>query len=954
MGVRDLEAAWFPPDREPTGQPTVWVRVRSRLQWHDRVPSCRNAVSSVSDSDLESAPARALGGVSLPEGTPLRATYRVQLTPESGFEALRLRAAYLARLGVSHVYVSPCLEAVPGSTHGYDVTDPARVRQDYGGEAAAAAAFQACREHGLAIMLDIVPNHMAASPQHNPWWRDLLRWGRQSPFAGYFDVDWTRHEGRVLLPILGVSPTAALEGGEVGLAFGAHGLELGVGQQRLPIAARSLSLILGELAPVGSALAAHLERLDTLGTENRAARSELEATEAAISDLLFAPALAAQLTALLARINGTEERLQLILEAQYYRLQFWRAGLGEINYRRFFDVSDLAALRVEVPEVFDAAHVQIRRWLEQGQVSALRVDHPDGLKDPEQYFERLRQLAGKRWVVAEKILEPGERLPTAWQVDGSTGYDFMNVAGRLFVDSSAEAALTATYCQLAELPSYDFARSMYAAKGRALRELFGAEVAALTARALPVCQSERGRSFSAGDVQRALVALITGLPVYRTYLRPGQPATESDRHWLELARRHAVRELPELEPIVGRLVELLLGRGATPRHDEFATSFQQLAGPAMAKGLEDTVFYADARLLALNEVGGDPAHFGGSVEEFHQHCRDARAHWPRTLLASSTHDTKRSEDARLRIALLSELPRQWATRSEAWMRRARALPGGASVDPRTLYFLLQTLVGAWPISLERLRGYLLKAVREAKDWTSWLSPDLTREAALAELARALLSDELFGAEMSAFIATLQPAFERHSLALCLLKLTAPGVPDIYQGSELWDFSLADPDNRRAVDYALRERLLEELAGAAAALPVSAALPGGAAQPTEPGALDGWPERLLGRSQGEVKMWTILRALAVRRSCPECFDERGMYTALAVVGEEQHRVVAFQRGTRVVSIAPRLTFSLAAGWRGTRVVLPAGRFHNVLTGEWVQSGSLEHLLARFPVALLVGD
>jgi (1->4)-alpha-D-glucan 1-alpha-D-glucosylmutase len=912
-------------------------------------------VSSVTDPGDRSGPAPARGGASRLEEVALRATYRVQLTPELGFEALCARAPYLARLGVSHVYLSPCLEAVPGSTHGYDVTNPARVREDYGGEAGALAAFEACRQHGLAVMLDIVPNHMAASPQHNPWWRDLLRWGPQSAFAGYFDVDWTRHDGRVLLPILGVSRTAALEGSEVSLELGADGLELRVAEQRLPLAARSLSLISGELAPAGSALARDLARLDALCKHSPAERGQIEASERAVSAQLLAPARGAELTLLLARINGKEERLQEILEAQNYRLRFWRAGLDEINYRRFFDVSDLAALRVEDRNVFDAAHVQIQRWIERGDVSALRVDHPDGLKDPEQYFERLRALVGKRWVVAEKILEPGEALPCSWQVDGTTGYDFMNVAGRLFVDSAAEPALTATYCELAELPSYDFTRSMFAAKGRALRELFGAEVAALTARALPVCQSERGRSFSAGDVQRALVALITGLPVYRTYLRPGQPATESDCHWLERARRHAVRELPELEPLVGRLVELLLGSSGTPRHDELATYFQQLSGPAMAKGLEDTVFYADARLLALNEVGGDPSHFGASVEEFHVHCREVQARWPRTLLASSTHDTKRSEDARLRIALLSELPREWATRSDAWMRRARGLAGGASVDPRTLYFLLQTLVGAWPISVERLQGYLLKAAREAKDWTSWLSPDLIREAALAELAQAVLLDEGFSVELSAFIRRLQPAFERHSLSLNLLKLTAPGVPDIYQGTELWDFSLADPDNRRPVDYALRERLLNELGVRAAALPMATPMPGHPPQPSgAPSLADTWLERLLDSPHGEAKLWTILRALAVRRSCPECFDERGVYTALAVVGEEQHRVVAFQRGARVVSIAPRLTFSLSAGWRGTRVVLPAGRFRNVLTGEWVEGGDLESLLARFPVALLVGD
>jgi (1->4)-alpha-D-glucan 1-alpha-D-glucosylmutase len=412
--------------------------------------------------------------------------------------------------------------------------------------------------------------------------------------------------------------------------------------------------------------------------------------------------------------------------------------------------------------------------------------------------------------------------------------------------------------------------------------------------------------------------------VYRTYLRPGRAASENDVLWLDAARRQAVTEQPELAPLVGRLVDLLIGTGNTPRNDELATAFQQLSGPAMAKGLEDTVLYDDARLLALNEVGGDPGRFGGSVEEFHEHCQHVQQHWPRTLLASSTHDTKRSEDVRLRIALLSELPLEWAQFAESSMQRARALPGGASVDPRTLYFLLQTLVGVWPISFERLKAYLLKAVREAKAWTSWLSPDLPREALLGEFTRALLDDAGFGVELGRLVQRLQAPFERHSLSSCLLKLTAPGVPDIYQGTELWDFSLADPDNRRPVDFALRERLLRALASAARA-------PSG--------------------SQGEVKLWLISQVLRLRRERPECFDARGSYTPLEVEGDERQRVVAFQRGADVLCVAPRLTLGLES-WADTRVRLPRGRFVDLFSGRTPDSGHLAPLLERFPVALLI--
>jgi (1->4)-alpha-D-glucan 1-alpha-D-glucosylmutase len=871
---------------------------------------------------------------------PLDATYRIQLTPEFGFEKLRSHLPYLARLGASHIYLSPCLEAVSGSAHGYDVTDPSRVRAEFGGEVACEALFAACRELGLGVLMDIVPNHMAASATHNPWWRDLLRWGAASTYAHFFDVDWARQDGRLLLPLLGTPRRTALSRGELRLELGESSLELVVDDERLPLAARSLVTVFGAWVDGEPESRERLGRLEAC-LRKEASRAEIEAAEHAFFERLAAPELAGEARAWVAAINATPEHLQAVLEAQYYRLRFWRSGLEELNYRRFFDVSSLAALRVEEREVFDAVHVQIRRWLASGALAGVRVDHPDGLKDPEQYLERLRELIGPRCLIVEKILKPGEMLPPRWPVEGTTGYDFASIATRLFVDSNAEAALTVTYCRLAELPGYDFQHSMYAAKGRALRELFGAEVAALTARALPVCQAARGAS-GAGDVQQALIGLITGLPVYRTYLRPGRPASEADRAALEAACRYAVAESPELGPIVDRLVDLLIGTRVTPRHDDLASAFQQLSGPAMAKGLEDTVFYDDARLLALNEVGNDPSLFGASVEEFHEHARHTQLHWPRTLSATSTHDTKRSADVRLRIALLSEVPDEWAVRSEAWMRRARTLPGGTSVDPRTLYFLLQTLVGAHPISLERLQTHLLKAAREAKAWTSWLSPDLPREARLAEFAEALLGDELFIAELSAFVARLEPAFVRHALALTLLHLTAPGIPDIYQGNELWDRSLADPDNRRRVDFELRERLLEQLD--------AARTPAGA--PGNPLLDDGaGPGRSPDRP-GIEKMWLIRRALEVRRARPECFDERGVYTSLAVVGEERHRVIAFQRGTGVVVIAPRLTLSLSRGWQGTLVALPKGRYINALTGELAKSGRLEDLIARFPVALLV--
>jgi (1->4)-alpha-D-glucan 1-alpha-D-glucosylmutase len=862
---------------------------------------------------------------------PLRATYRVQLTPVFGFAELRERLPYLAELGISHVYLSPCLEAVRGSVHGYDVTDPTHVRRELGGEARCDALFAACRELGLGVVMDIVPNHMAASAEHNPWWRDLLRWGAASHYAHYFDVDWARHEGRVLLPILGTSRGSARTPWDVRLELTHGELEMVADEERLPLSARSLALVYASLADGDAELSARLVKLVAFDRKG-AVRALLESAERAVLDWLRTPERAAQAAEAVAAVNATPERLREVLEAQYYRLRFWRAGLDELNYRRFFDVSSLCALRVEDREVFDAVHVQVRRWIASGALAGVRVDHPDGLEDPEQYLERLRDLVQSRWLFVEKILQPNEALPPSWPVDGTTGYEFASISTRLFVDARAEAKLTATYCRRAELPGYDLQHLAHAAKDRALRELFGAEVAALTARALPVCQTEGGPS-GAGDVQRALLGLLTGLPVYRTYLRPGRLASERDRTLLEVASRYAISESPELAALVRRLVDLLLGTPTTPRNDELSAAFQQLSGPAMAKGLEDTVLYDDARLLALNEVGNDPARFGASVEEFHAYCLETRETWPNTLMATSTHDTKRSEDVRLKIALLSEIPEEWDTLSEAWMARARSLPGGGSVDPRTLYFLLQTLVGAHPISQPRLSGYLLKAVREAKAWTSWLSPDVPRESIFAEFVVALLEDSVFTRELEAFVARLTPAFVRHSLAMTLLKLTAAGVPDIYQGSELWDLSLADPDNRRPVDYDLRERLLRSVG--------SGVLGSDTRQPFQEGC-------------GAEKLWLMRRVLALRRQRPECFDARGAYMPLEVTGAERRRVVAFQRGSGVIVVAPRLTLSLTRGWRDTQVVLPAGKFVDVLTGEPAVNGQLDALVARFPVALLVED
>jgi (1->4)-alpha-D-glucan 1-alpha-D-glucosylmutase len=878
--------------------------------------------------------------------TEPRATYRVQLHAAFGFEAAAALAPYLTALGVSHLYTSPILQAVPGSTHGYDVVDHSRVNVELGGERGRRVLVDALARAGLGQLLDVVPNHMAIHAQ-NRWWWDVLENGPSSRYATYFDVDWDPPEralhNKVLLPVLGDHYGRVLDRGELRLERTGGSFLVRHHDQAWPVAPRSLDGLLAaaaersgseELAFLSESLGRlPLPRLDDRRGFQRRHRDK-EALRSLLERLLRASSQVAEaVEAEVERANQDPDLMHGVLEGQNYRLAYWRVAARDLGYRRFFDVNSLIALRAEDERVFAETHLLVLDWLRHGALAGVRVDHPDGLRDPQDYFQRLRAQAPEAWVVAEKILAPGEALPSAWAVSGTTGYDFARLALGLLVDPRGEEPLTRLYVDFTEQAA-DFETVARDKKRFVLREVLGGDLNRLTSMLAEVCERHRQhRDYTRHELQEALLELMAALPVYRTYVRADQGSLpESDRDLILAVVERAASARPDVERALFDFIgSILMLEVRGDLETELVMRFQQATGPAAAKGIEDTAFYTYHRLVALNEVGGDPGRFGVAPAEFHAWCEATWAQWPRTLLATATHDAKRGEDVRARLALLSEIPGRWERAVADWARRNEARRAGR-VDRNAEYLFYQTLVGAWPLEADRAAAYMLKAVREAKEHTSWTRPDAAYEEALGAFVAGSLEDPTFCREVDAFVAPLVPPGRVNSLAQTLLKLVAPGLPDFYQGCELWDLSLVDPDNRRPVDYELRRRLLAELEG----------LPAG--------------QVLQRMDEGLPKLFLIREALALRRRRPDAFGagEEGRPRALPARGRRAEHVVALVRGSGVIAVAPRLVLSLAAtGWEDTALDLPAGSWTNVLDGASV-SGRVElaDLLARFPVALLL--
>ena len=880
-------------------------------------------------------------------------TYRIQLQPAFGFDDVSAIAPYLHRLGVSHLYSSPSLQAAAGSTHGYDVIDHSRVNAELGGEEGHERMCATLGANELGQVLDIVPNHMAIVGG-NRWWWDVLENGPSSQYASYFDVDWDPPEAKlrntVLMPILGDHYGRVLEAGELKLQRDGGGFTVHYYEHVLPVAPRSLDDLLAAAARRCrsmelESLATFFGRLPPSYLTDRASVRERhrdkEVLRASLARVLREqPEVAAAVDAEVAAINADHDRLDALLERQNYRLSFWRTAGRELDYRRFFDIHTLAALRMEDEAVFLDTHELVLSWLDRGVVDGLRIDHPDGLRDPEGYLRRLERDAGPQtYVVVEKILEPGERLPQSWPVAGTTGYDFTYRVGGLFVDPAGEEPMSEAYTAFTG-ETVDYDEVVYEQTNLVMAEVLSAEINRLTNLAIDVCEHHRRyRDYTRHELHQTLRELIAAFPVYRTYVVAGSagPSPDDVAH-VEEAVKLARGRRPDLDgELFDFFADILLGRHHGTVEGELLARFQQVTGPVMAKGVEDTTLYTYNRLTALNEVGGNPGRFGVSPEEFHAGNDHVTRRWPGTLLATSTHDTKRSEDTRARLALLSEIPTRFAAAVAEWSRlneRHRADP--SLPDRNAEWLLYQTLIGAWPLSAERVLAYMEKASKEAKEHTTWVDPDPVYDDALRRFIEGSLADAEFTASLEAFVAPLVEPGRINSLAQTVLKLASPGVPDIYQGCELWEHSLVDPDNRRPVDFPGREALLAEAEAAT-------------------GPADLWPGRA---DAGLPKLFLTHRALHLRSRRAEFFCVGSGYQRLAATGPKAAHAIAFTRTDAhghpgVVAVASRLVLGLAGDWADTKLQLPEGRFTDVLDGNRTFTGEvfLAELLGPFPVALV---
>jgi (1->4)-alpha-D-glucan 1-alpha-D-glucosylmutase len=869
-----------------------------------------------------------------------RSTYRLQLHAGFDFDAAASAADYLHDLGVSHVYCSPYLQASPGSMHGYDVVDCHRVNQELGGEQGRARFQSKLKQLGMGQVLDIVPNHMAITGDQNAWWWDTLENGPASRYAPYFDIEWNAPEERlrnkILLPVLEDHSGRVIEARKLALERSGGNFLLRYYEHTFPLAPESMACVLEEAAGRSGSqelafLADALNRLAEPRENGWSGRMKHHRDKEAIRSLITRmceeqPEVAHEIDLGVARVNENPDALDAILLRQNYRLSRWRSAAQELAYRRFFDINTLVGMHVEDERVFADTHELILKWLKCDQLDGVRVDHPDGLRDPAEYFERLCAAAPKKWIIAEKILQPEEKLPDSWAIAGTTGYDFLNVAGGLFVDSRAEAAMNEVYRNFTG-ESLDFAIVAREKKLEVLREILGSDVNRLTALLLQICEERRDyRDYTRHELHEAIRELAASFPVYRTYVRAGSGRiSDADAEVIAQAIEEARGARADLDTRLFDLLHEILtleARGAT--ETEWVMRFQQLTAATAAKGVEDTAFYSFLRLVSLNEVGGDPARFGTSIEKFHKWCVETGARHPATMLATSTHDTKRSEDARIRIGAITEAADQWRDAVARWSSIAARHRTDEMPDRKTEYLFYQTMIGAWPISEERMREYMRKAVREAKEKTSWIEPNEGFEKALDRFVGEMCADGAFLDDFNAFLALiLQPA-RIESLSLVLLKLTAPGVPDLYQGSELWDLSLVDPDNRRPVDYEERRKCLRELGGAESALQQM--------------------------DRGLPKMFVIREALRLRNEI-----EFGEYRPVWASGPKAMNVVAFARGDRVLVAAPRLLLS-ARNWEDTHLEIPAGRWRNRFTDDEIEGGRFEvaRIFERFPVALFARD
>lgn len=927
------------------------------------------------------------------------ATYRLQLNKDFPFGSARGAVPYLSRLGISHLYASPVFKARAGSLHGYDVVDPAAINPELGGEEGLRELSADLDKAGMSIMQDIVPNHMAYDSE-NALLMDVLEKGPHSASRDFFDIDWDHIyenlRGRLLAPFLGSFYGEALDNGELRLAYDETGLSLNYYRLRLPLRMESyIKVFGGDIGPLENALGSEKPELSNfigtvslLKTLSAPAGAEYPGGQFShAKKMLWAlytgvPAIKDHIDGEIARLNGKKgetasfDALDELVSSQFFRPSYWKVAAEEINYRRFFTINELISLRIEEPRVFDYVHGTALKLVKDGTVSAFRVDHVDGLIDPQRYLARLREAAGPGvYLSVEKILAPGEELPAGWAVQGTTGYDFTNYANGIFCRRENEKEFSRCYYRFTGLETpYD---ELVCAKKRMIisRHLAG-NIDNLAHIIKKASANDRyGRDITLYGLRRALVEVMANFSVYRTYINGENGPCEAEKAYIRAAAGKARERLPGFDYELNFIEAFLMMETHKSLQDEnrkdvlaFVMNFQQYTAPLMAKGFEDTILYIYNKLTSLNEVGGAPSLFGFTLEQFHGFNLNRAEFWPLTMNATATHDTKRGEDVRARINVLSEMPGEWNAGLGDWAKlnlpkKRRSASGAEMPDRNDEYLLYQTLLGAWPAGgevpedfAERIKAYALKAAREAQVNTNWIKPDLEYEAACA----AFIEKALAGGTDNRFLEAFTPFRKKisfygafNSLSQTLLKIASPGLPDLYQGTELWDLSLVDPDNRRPVDFRLREGLLSDIEAGYASDPAKLLA-----------------ELLADLPSGRVKLFLIWRALAVRRGMRELF-EKGGYTPLAVEGAHKESVIAFARsfgGRHVIAAAPRFLAGfipegappLGELWKDTRLVLPDNlpkTWTGTLSGRKLNAGTeipASELFRDFPCALLASE
>jgi len=951
------------------------------------------------------------------------ATYRLQFNREFTFRNAAAIVPYLASLGISHCYASPYLRARPGSLHGYDIIDHNSINPEIGSTEDYESFVDALHRHGMGQILDIVPNHMGVMGSDNAWWLDVLENGEASEFADFFDIDWQpvkdELRGKILIPVLGDQYGMELESGHLRLTFDRDRGEFSIFHyhHRFPIDPREYPRVLSfrleqikedlgaahedllELQSIVTALS-HLPARSETEPEKKSERArEKEVQKRRLSALANrSAAVAREVEQAVVDLNGTPgdsksfNTLHELIKAQVYRLAQWRVAADDINYRRFFDVNDLAALCMENDAVFAATHGLVLNLIAFGKVNGLRIDHPDGLYDPAKYLRQLQasvpqsadrlpeETRQQIYVVVEKILTGAERLRSDWPVSGTTGYEFTNLVSGLFVDPSAATKMDRIYRAFTG-DVVEFDELVYFCKKLILRVTLASELTTLANALTRVALASRYTcDFTLNSLQNALAEIIANFPVYRTYISENHVSGEDRRYIQRAVALGRIKSRAGDLSVFDFIHHILLAEtnGDAPRSYRrsvvrLAMKFQQVTSAVMAKGLEDTAFYRYNRLVSLNEVGGNPIKFGSTLDEFHAANRERLATFPDSMLATSTHDSKRSEDVRTRIAALSEFPGLWRLKVGRWKSlnrsKKRMVDGELAPSLNDEYLFYQTLIGTWPLSsaseedwrqfVQRIEQFMTKAIREAKVFTSWASPNDAYEAATVNFVRSVLNRDdknTFLSNFSEFQASFASLGMLSSLSQTLLKLTAPGVPDIYQGNELWDFSLVDPDNRRPVDYVKRRAMLTGVQKAAS---------------SRPGA-DFCRDLVDHLQDGHIKLYVTWKALCFRKSHPAIFRE-GAYLPLDLTGTHARRVCAFARilgSQAVVVIAPRLWGGLIGEdpfclerdyWQDTQLCLPelpVRPYRNIFTNDELiaEPGrtKLSHLLRHFPVALLFAE